>query len=89
MESNAKCAAAAEDDDEPEQQPMEIDSDESNIVSYIETIEFLGKLQLTAHKLGVNEAATVHLDSFLKALHSGNAKKARRDTTLHSFFAKK
>ena len=68
---------------------MEIDSDESNIVSYVEAVEFLGKLQRSAPNLGVNEAATVHLDRFLKALHSGNAKKARRDTTLHAFFTKK
>jgi hypothetical protein len=91
LESNAKPAAAddAEDDDEPNPQPMEIDDDESKFVSYVEAVEFLGKLQQRAPKLGVNEAATVHLDRFLKALHAGNAKKARRHTTLHAYFAKK
>jgi hypothetical protein len=35
------------------------------------------------------EAATVHLDRFLRALHSGNAQKTRKDTNLHAFFTKK
>ena len=74
LESNAKVANDdAEDDDEPEHQPMEVERDESNIVSYIEAVEFLGRLQQCDPKLGVNETATVHLDCFLKALHSGNA----------------
>jgi hypothetical protein len=88
LDNNSKPAVNddAEDDDEPDPQPMEIDSDdESNFVSYVETIECLGKLQRSAPKLGLNAAATVHLDCFLKALHSSNAKKARLDSTLHSF----
>jgi hypothetical protein len=91
LESNAKPVDDddAEDDDEPNPQPTEVDDDESNFVSYTEAVEVLGKLQRSAPKLGVNEAATVHLDRFLKALHAGNAKKARRDTTLHAYFAKK
>ena len=68
---------------------MELDSDESNIVSYVEAVEFLRKIEQSAPKLGINEAATVHIDRLLKALHLGNAMKARRDTTLHSFLAKK
>jgi hypothetical protein len=67
---------------------MEIDKDESNFVSYAETVEFLGKVQRSASKLNV-QAATVHLDRFLRALHSGNAQKTRKDTTLHAFFSKK
>ena len=43
----------------------------------------------SAHKLGVNEAAMVHLDRFIRALHSSNAKKAKQDTTLHVYFNKK
>jgi hypothetical protein len=69
LENYAKPAANddAEVDDEPDPQPMEIDSDdESNFVSYIESTEFLGKLQESAPKLGVNEAATVQIDRLLK-----------------------
>jgi hypothetical protein len=57
-------------------------------VSYAETVEFLGKVQHSASKLNA-EAATVHLDRFLGARHSGNAQKARKDTILHAFFPKK
>jgi hypothetical protein len=91
LESNAKPAANddAEDDDEPEPQPMEIDNEESNFISYVEAVEFLQKLKQSAPKLGVNEAATVHLDRFLNSRHTGNAKKARQDTTLRAFFTKK
>ena len=71
LESNAKVAN--DDAEEPEHQPMEVESDESNIVFYIEAVEFLGRLQRCAPKLGVNETPTVHLDCFLKALHSCNA----------------
>ena len=79
MENNAKVANNeddAEDDDEPEHQPMEVKSDESKVFSYVEAVEFLGRLQqLCAPKHGVNEVATVHLDCFLKVRHSGNARK--------------
>jgi ferredoxin-NADP reductase len=90
LESNTKPAAddAAADDAEPEPEAKEIDNDESNFVSYAETVEFLGKVQRSASKLNV-QAATVHLDRFLRALHSGNAQKTRKDTTLHAYFSKK
>jgi hypothetical protein len=89
LESDAAKPAAdenPEDDDEPD---MEIDDDGSNSVSYVEAVEFLGKLRRSTNKLGVNSAATVHIDRFLKELHQGHAAKPRRDTTLHSFFSKK
>jgi hypothetical protein len=70
---------------EVENKLLEIDSDESNSVSYVEAVEFLVKLQRTAPKLGVNEAAKVHLERLLKARHSSDAEKARRDTTLRAF----
>jgi DDE superfamily endonuclease/Tc5 transposase DNA-binding domain len=90
LESNTKPAAIddAGYDNEPEPNAVEIDNDESNFVSYGETVEFLGKVQRSASKLNV-KAATVHLDRFLRALHSGNAQKTRKDTTLHAFFTKK
>jgi hypothetical protein len=63
MESDRKPAAddIVEDDNEPEVQPMEIDGDEADVFSYLEAVENVLKLQKSAHKLGVNEAATVHL----------------------------
>jgi hypothetical protein len=82
LESNAKPAAIddGEDDDEPEPEPdpVQIDIDDSNFVSYTKTVEFLGKVPHSASKLHV-ETATVNLDRFLRALHTGNAKKARKD----------
>ena len=53
MKSNAKSAADdaaddAEDDDEPEHQLMDAVSDKSRIVPYVEAIEVLGELQLSA-----------------------------------------
>ena len=45
---------------------MEFDSDEPNIVSYAVVVEFLGRPQRKAVKLGVHEAATADLDRFLK-----------------------
>jgi DDE superfamily endonuclease/Tc5 transposase DNA-binding domain len=87
LESNAKPDDSP-DDDEQEVQPMEID-EESDFVSYVEAVDFLVRLKQSAPKLGVNDATTVHLDRFLRALHTSNAKKSRRDTTLHEFFARK
>ena len=81
-----------DDDDESDLQAMDIDknnNDETNLVSYVEAVEFLGKLQCSAHKLNLNAAATVHLDRFLKALHAGNAKKPRKITTLHAYWPPK
>jgi hypothetical protein len=89
MNTKPAADAAAAADAEPEPDAMEVDNDESNFVSYAETVEFLGsKVQRSASKLNV-QAATVHLDRFLRALHSGNAQKTRKDTTLHAFFSKK
>ena len=72
---------------------MEIDSDgddkESNTVTYLDAVESLVRIRQSAPKLNVSAAETVHLDRFLKALHSGNAKKRRRPTTMHSYFPKK
>jgi hypothetical protein len=93
LESNCKPAADdnAEDDDEPDVQPMEIDDDgddkESNTVTYLDAVESLVRIRQSAPNVSVAE--TVHLDRFLKALHSGNAKKRRRPTTMHSYFPKK
>jgi DDE superfamily endonuclease/Tc5 transposase DNA-binding domain len=91
LESNTKPAAGddAEDDDEPDVQPMEIDTDEANLYSYVDAVEVLGKLQLSARKLRLNEAETVHIDRLLRALHSRNAQKPRRDTTLHAYYPPK
>ena len=67
---------------------MEVSINESDIFSYIETVEVLQKLEWSAPTLGVNPAATVHLDRFLRALDTGNTKKLKQDTTLHAYFAK-
>jgi hypothetical protein len=48
----------------------------------------IGTMPAKSSKLNV-QAATVHLECFLRALHSGNAQKTRKDTTLHAFFSKK
>jgi hypothetical protein len=89
LESTAKPAAIdnAADDDEPD--PMEEEVDESDILSYVEAVDAIRKLTLSVSKLGVNEAAAVHLDRFASALHTANAKKPRRDSTLHTYFSKK
>jgi DDE superfamily endonuclease/Tc5 transposase DNA-binding domain len=78
---------AAADDEEPE--PIEVEVDQSDILSYVEAVEALRKLSLSVSKLGVNEAAIVHLDRFASALHTANAKKPRRDGTLHAYFSSK
>jgi hypothetical protein len=57
----------SQDDDDSEVQPMEID-EESQFVSYVLAVEFLLKLKESAPKLGVNEAATIHVDRLLRAL---------------------
>jgi hypothetical protein len=88
-QTNRNTSDNAEDDDEPDVQPMEIDIDESNLFSYLDAVEVLRKLQLSASKLGLIEAETVHIDRLLKALHIRNAKKPRRATNLHSYFPKK
>ena len=62
---------------------------ECNTVSSVEAVESLPKIKQSASNLGINEAALIHIDCLLYALHFGNAKKARWDTTLHSFFTKK
>jgi hypothetical protein len=77
----------AADDDEPE--PMEVDVDESDLLSFLEAQEALRKLSISAEKLGVPTEATVHLDRFAKALQSAKANKPKRDSTLHSYFTKK
>jgi hypothetical protein len=67
-----------------------VELDEADVYSYyVEAVEVLRRLSLSAPKLGVKEAATVHLDRFTKALHAGNANKPKRDSTLHSYFSKK
>jgi hypothetical protein len=66
-----------------------VELDEADVYSYVEAVEVLRRLSLSAPKLGVKEGATVHLDRFTKALHAGNAKKPKRDSTLHSYFSKK
>ena len=68
---------------------MEEDMDESDKYTYLEAAEVLQKLEQSARKLGINEAATVHLDRFIRALYSSNAKKPKQDTTLHVYFTKK
>ena len=84
MKSNAKFAADdAEDDDEPEHQLMDAVSDKSRIVPYVEAIEVLGELQLSAPN------RNSQIDDFFKALHCGNARNARQDTILHFFFFQK
>jgi hypothetical protein len=85
LESNTQPPANddAEDDNEPDVQPMELEND--NIVSYVEALEMLQKLQISAPSLlGANQEARVHLDRFLKAIHTANAKKSRKDTTLQA-----
>jgi hypothetical protein len=78
----------AHDDNEPDVQPMEINN--ADIVSYVEALEMLRKLKLSSPSLlGANQEAAVHLDRYLKSIHSANAKKSRKDTTLHAYFGKK
>jgi hypothetical protein len=90
LESSAELPADddAGDDNEPDVQPDEFDSDD--IVSYVEALEMLRKLQVSASSLlGDDQKARCHLDRFLKSLHGANAKKTRKDTTLHAYFGKK
>jgi len=68
---------------------MEVDVDDSDLLTYLEAVEAVRKLSVSAAKLGVPEGATVHLDRFAKELHKANAQKPKRDSTLHSFFQKK
>jgi hypothetical protein len=88
MVAAAAATAAAddngEDDDEPEVQP-----DETNYVSYLETVEFLVRVRQSAARLNVSEDATVHIDRFLKEIHAGNATKRKKESTLHDFFSTK
>ena len=88
LENIIKPAAIDKADDDNEPEPMEVDVDGSDTFSYVEAVEVIRKLEQSAPKLGVNEAATIHLDCFLRFLHSGNAKKPKQDTTLHAYFAK-
>ena len=46
----------------------------------------LRKLTITCKKLGVPEAATVHLDRFKKALFKAKAGKKKKNTPIHDFF---
>jgi hypothetical protein len=67
---------------------MEVDSDD--IVSYVEALEMLRKLQVNAAiLLGAIQEVSVHLERFLKSIHTANAKKSRKDTTLHAYFGRK
>ena len=86
LETNTNTAALDSVDDDNEPKFMGVSIDESDIFSYIGAVEVLQKLEQSAPKLGVNAAATVHLDQFLRAPHTGHAK---QDTTLHAYFAKK
>ena len=88
-ESYAKPAAINDADDDNEPDPMEGDIGESDMYTYLEAVEVLQKLEQSACKLGINEAAMVHLDRCIRALHSSNAKKPKQDTTLHAFYTKK
>ena len=53
------------------------------------SVAVLQKLEQRGTKLVVNAAATVHLAHFSRALHAGNAKNPKQDTTLHPYIAKK
>ena len=89
IESNQKPAAAEDDGDDEEPETMEVEVDESEAMTYLEAVDALEKLIVSAPKLGVSEAATVHLDRFAKALNAAHVKKPRRDSTLHSYFLSK
>ena len=89
IESNQKPAAAEDDGDDEEPETMEVEVDESEAMTYLEAVDALEKLIVSAPKLGVSEAATVHLDRFAKALNAAHVKKPRRDSTLHSYFFSK
>jgi hypothetical protein len=68
----AADAADAEIDNDLNSQPMEFDRKDFSPVSYVEAVEFLGRLRQSAPQLSVNEAARVHQDCFLKALRQRN-----------------
>ena len=64
LETNTKLLAAIDNmDDDNKPEFMEVSIDVSETFLYIEAVDFLQKLQGIAPKLGVNAAATVHLES--------------------------
>ena len=92
LDSNTTIAADddAQDDKEPDVQPMEIDSDD--IVAYVDVQEMLRKLKVSAPSLfgdDQTEAIGNHVDRLLRAMFIANAKKPMRDSTLHAYFQKK
>jgi hypothetical protein len=90
LESESKAPADddAQDDIEPDVQPIEIDS--ADMVTFAEALETVRKLKLSSPSLlGAHQEAQVHLDRYLRAILSANAKKTRQTSTLHQYFGKK
>jgi DDE superfamily endonuclease/Tc5 transposase DNA-binding domain len=90
LESIANVAEIndAIDDDEPDPQPMDID-DVSRRLTFVQAVEMITQVKENSHNLGAGEELNVHLDRYLRGLRAANAKKSRRDTTLHSYFTSK
>ncbi|CAB9505697.1 expressed unknown protein [Seminavis robusta] len=86
--TTTEAELAVLDDEEPEL--MDVDPEPADVfASFAEAEEALNKLSESASSLGINQAATVHLDRFARALNMARATRAgkrKRDGTLHSFF---
>ena len=82
----------AQDDKEPDVQPMEFDSDDI-LVSYVDVREMLRKVKVTAPSVVGDDqaAATIGnlVDRILREMFISKAKKPMRDSTLHAYFPKK
>ena len=74
---------AVMDDEEPE--PMEVELDPSDMMTYTEVEEIIRKISLSSEDLGVPAAANAHLDRYARALRKARAEKPKRDSTLHEY----
>ena len=61
-------------------------TEEEETMTFLEAEEALRKLTISCKKLGVPQAATVHLDYFKKALFKSKAGKKKKNTNICDFF---
>lgn len=80
----AEAVIGVEDDEESDVDMK--DTEEEDTMTFLEAEEALRKLTISCKKLGISEAATVHLDRFKKALFKAKAGKKKKNTTIHDFF---
>ena len=89
LESEAKVPPEAtlnnEDDEEPEVQMID-DMEEEEALTHLEAMEHVRKLTISCKKLGLSEAASVHLERFKKSLIQAQSSKKTTNTTLHDYF---